>query len=91
MKSIISGKEIRSKEKMIYNTFLEKKTPCLVDMFHLSLMHSLRLTDKEYDEFLDYLGEKDKSYIFEDEPTFKIRRELITLRNEFVELKKNEN
>jgi len=90
MYSVISNKEIRSEVKTV--KVLGRESLCPIDMFHIHFMHSLKFTDEEYNQFLDFMDEKEKNYdyLFDGNLDFKCKRDLMNLRSEFIELKKDQ-
>jgi len=67
--SRISGEKIRDYRHTVAGRGVGKKASlCLHDMLHLPLMHGLRLTDAEYDRFLENISgtEVDDIIIKED-------------------------
>lgn len=77
-KSRISGEEIRDH----YNLNRDGSVS-LSDMFHLTLMNSLRLTDSEYDIFLEIVPEDDFLELFREGKilSFNDKRYIVNLIN----------
>lgn len=86
MKSRISGKEIRSE----YKTYKSNGKDCiyLEDMFHVSVMHFLRLTDDEYDMLLSKITGDEEELLIGDNPSFGDKRKILAIINRVF---KNEN